>query len=84
MADQSGLKASHGENEQSSGVRVVVFDATRMGCELLSRALEASEYDLRVVDTARAELRNSLFQCTHITSSDAARFTPVEFDRGPG
>jgi DNA-binding NarL/FixJ family response regulator len=52
MANHSGLRVSHHEIPESPGIRVVVFDATRMGCELLSRALEASEYDLRVVETA--------------------------------
>jgi DNA-binding NarL/FixJ family response regulator len=52
MVDHFGLRASHGESSQNPGIRVVVFDSTRMGCELLSRALEASEYDLRVVETA--------------------------------
>ncbi len=51
MADH-GLRVSHNENPQSPTIRVVVFEATRMGCELLSRALEASEYNLRVVETA--------------------------------
>jgi DNA-binding NarL/FixJ family response regulator len=52
MVDHFGSRASHGESSQNPGIRVVVFDATRMGCELLSRALEASEYGLRVVETA--------------------------------
>jgi DNA-binding NarL/FixJ family response regulator len=52
MADHIGLRVSRSENPQSPIIRVVVFEATRMGCELLSRALEASEYNLRVVETA--------------------------------
>ncbi len=52
MADHFGLGISRAEDPQNACIRVVVFDATRMGCELLSRALEASEYNLRVVETA--------------------------------
>jgi DNA-binding NarL/FixJ family response regulator len=52
MADHNGLRISRSENTQNPVIRVVVFEATRMGCELLSRALEASEYNLRVVETA--------------------------------
>ncbi len=34
---------------QLQPIKVVVFEATRMGCELLSRALESSRFGIRVV-----------------------------------
>jgi DNA-binding NarL/FixJ family response regulator len=52
MAENFGLGIPPAENAQTACIRVVVFESTRMGCELLSRALEASEYSLRVVETA--------------------------------
>jgi DNA-binding NarL/FixJ family response regulator len=51
MAENLRLRAPLTANAQE-GIRVVVFESTRMGCELLSRALEGSEYGLRVVETA--------------------------------
>jgi len=58
MAENFGLRVSPAEHPQTAGIRVVVFESTRMGCELLSRALEASEYGLRVVDTVFSAAEN--------------------------
>src|SRR5450631_3024671 len=52
MAENFGLGIPPAENGQTACIRVVVFESTPMGCELLSRALEASQYSLRVVETA--------------------------------
>ena len=41
----------HTDNSADSPIRVVVFDSTRMGCQLLARALESSQYRVAVVAT---------------------------------
>ena len=51
-----GSGISPTKNAQTACIRVVVFESTRMDCELLSRALEASEYGLRVVETASSSV----------------------------
>src|ERR1035437_59240 len=58
MAENFGLGVSPAKHPQTAGIRVVVFESTRMGCELLSRALEASEYGLRVVETVFSAAEN--------------------------
>jgi len=35
----------------STTIRLAIFEATQMSCEMMSRALEASSHDLRVVCT---------------------------------
>ena len=51
MAENLGVRVSAPVRAEHAGIRVVVFESSRMGCELLSRALEESEYGLNVVGT---------------------------------
>lgn len=53
MPEHFGLRVSGPTlHPQDISVRVLIFESSRMACELLSRALEASNYGLQVVDTA--------------------------------
>ena len=60
MTDNFGLRLAPTENTQNSRIRVAVFESSRMGCELLSRALEASDYGLQVVQSAFSAVEGEL------------------------
>jgi DNA-binding NarL/FixJ family response regulator len=71
---------SSAENQRTSGdnvVRVVVFESTRMGSELLARALESSRFALRVTGT----YTSSLVPIEDL-DTDVAVITPILSD-GP-
>ncbi len=51
MAENFGLRVNPADHTQHPPIRVVVFESSRMGGELLSHALEASSYGLKVVQS---------------------------------